>query len=376
MGRHSAGHGESFTFVPAAGTAAVSRRAARQAELRATGELPAIATPVAVTPAVSYGASLAEISTVTNVSRPRFSSFRSRAAVVAAVAAASGIGAVGSVTANPADATPVANTAAIAPVDAATATQATFTVTVDGQTRTISSSATTLYAALKDAGIVVGENDRVSQIMGTQVVDGAKVTITRVEKKTVTEDVADPHASSQIEDATLAKGSQEVQTAGVDGVTTNTYEVMYEDGKEVSRTQIFSSVKTARVDEVVRVGTKDVADESATSAGAAASTTVVPSGSAQEIAASMLGSYGWGSDQMSCLVNLWQKESHWNYLAQNRSSGAYGIPQALPGSKMASAGADWATNPATQIKWGLGYISGRYGSPCGAWAHSQSRGWY
>jgi hypothetical protein len=90
----------------------------------------------------------------------------------------------------------------------------------------------------------------------------------------------------------------------------------------------------------------------------------------------MLGNYGWGDDQFGCLVSLWNKESGWNYQAHNRSSGAYGIPQALPGSKMGSAGADWQTNPATQIAWGLGYISGRYGSPCGAWSHSQSTGWY
>ncbi|WP_341997528.1 lytic transglycosylase domain-containing protein [Microbacterium sp. LWH7-1.2] len=97
---------------------------------------------------------------------------------------------------------------------------------------------------------------------------------------------------------------------------------------------------------------------------------------AQATARSMIGGYGWGDDQFGCLVSLWIKESGWNYQAYNRSSGAYGIPQALPGSKMGSAGADWQTNPATQIAWGLGYISGRYGSPCGAWSHSQSTGWY
>ena len=99
-------------------------------------------------------------------------------------------------------------------------------------------------------------------------------------------------------------------------------------------------------------------------------------GDAQAIARGMLGNYGWGDDQFGCLVSLWNKESGWNYQAYNRSSGAYGIPQALPGSKMASAGADWQTNAGTQIAWGLGYISGRYGSPCGAWSHSQSTGWY
>ena len=102
----------------------------------------------------------------------------------------------------------------------------------------------------------------------------------------------------------------------------------------------------------------------------------VSSGSPRDIAAGMLGSYGWGQDQFGCLNSLWNRESGWNTYAQNPSSGAYGIPQSLPGSKMASAGSDWRTNPATQIRWGLGYIQGRYGSPCGAWAHSQSVGWY
>ena len=80
--------------------------------------------------------------------------------------------------------------------------------------------------------------------------------------------------------------------------------------------------------------------------------------------------------QFTCLVTVWNRESHWNHKAHNRSSGAHGIPQALPGSKMRSAGADWKTNPVTQIKWGLGYIDRRYGSPCGALHHMNSHGWY
>ncbi|HWI31961.1 MAG TPA: phospholipase [Microbacterium sp.] len=86
--------------------------------------------------------------------------------------------------------------------------------------------------------------------------------------------------------------------------------------------------------------------------------------------------YGWGSDQFSCLVSLWNKESGWNYKAFNASSGATGIPQALPGSKMASAGSDWQSSASTQISWGLRYIASVYGTPCGAWGHSQSTGWY
>ncbi len=86
--------------------------------------------------------------------------------------------------------------------------------------------------------------------------------------------------------------------------------------------------------------------------------------------------YGWGADQFSALEQLWQRESGWSQNAHNSSSGAHGIPQALPGSKMASHGGDWATNPETQIKWGLSYIKSVYGSPSGALASSHSRGWY
>ncbi|HZI96980.1 MAG TPA: hypothetical protein VFD41_05585 [Actinomycetales bacterium] len=90
----------------------------------------------------------------------------------------------------------------------------------------------------------------------------------------------------------------------------------------------------------------------------------------------MLADHGWSSGQFDCLDSLWQKESGWDHTAANPSSGAYGIPQALPGSKMSSAGSDWETNPLTQIEWGLGYIADVYGSPCGAWSHSQGSGWY
>ncbi|MGI5480953.1 transglycosylase SLT domain-containing protein [Streptomyces lavendofoliae] len=81
-------------------------------------------------------------------------------------------------------------------------------------------------------------------------------------------------------------------------------------------------------------------------------------------------------DQFQCFSNIVDHESTWNYRATNPSSGAYGLVQALPGSKMASAGADWQTNPATQIKWGLNYMNERYGSPCGAWSFWQANHWY
>ena len=98
---------------------------------------------------------------------------------------------------------------------------------------------------------------------------------------------------------------------------------------------------------------------------------------AQAYAFSVMPSFGWdNADQRWCIVMLWNRESGWRTNAYNASSGAYGIPQSLPGSKMATVGADWRTNYGTQIWWGFYYIAGRYGSPCGAWAHSESHNWY
>ena len=106
-----------------------------------------------------------------------------------------------------------------------------------------------------------------------------------------------------------------------------------------------------------------------------ASTTATMSGSPQQIAQELLAQQG-ESSQFSCLNDVWEKESGWNVSASNPSSGAYGIPQALPGDKMASAGPDWQTNAETQIKWGLQYIDSTYGSPCAAWSHEEADGWY
>jgi len=116
--------------------------------------------------------------------------------------------------------------------------------------------------------------------------------------------------------------------------------------------------------------------QAAADAAAAAARANTPEGAkafARDLAASQ---YGWGESEVGCLVNLWQKESGWDYQALNASSGATGIPQSLPGSKMATAGADWQTNAATQVRWGLDYIARAYGTPCSAWSHSQSVNWY
>lgn len=128
-----------------------------------------------------------------------------------------------------------------------------------------------------------------------------------------------------------------------------------------------------------RRGETDPAQEAALAAGTGPAITGsvdLADGDPRDIARALMGEFGFGSDQFGCLDSLWTRESNWNPAAHNPSSGAHGIPQSLPGSKMASVGPDWATNPVTQITWGLGYIQDRYGSPCAAWGHSQARGWY
>ncbi len=97
----------------------------------------------------------------------------------------------------------------------------------------------------------------------------------------------------------------------------------------------------------------------------------------REIARQMMqNKYGWGADQFSCYNSIIMRESKWDIYADNPHSSAYGIPQALPGSKMAAFGSDWRTNPATQIRWGLDYVDQRYGTPCQAWSFKRSHGWY
>ena len=122
-----------------------------------------------------------------------------------------------------------------------------------------------------------------------------------------------------------------------------------------------------------RAAEAQAAAEAAAAAALAAANT--PEG-AKATARQMIAEYGWGGEQFSCLEKLWTRESGWNYQAYNGGSGATGIPQSLPGSKMASVGPDWQTNASTQVRWGLNYINGSYGSPCAAWAHSNATNWY
>lgn len=121
----------------------------------------------------------------------------------------------------------------------------------------------------------------------------------------------------------------------------------------------------------VQASAADSAPAATSADSAPASSYTTPVGTAQAYAAEQVS-----ASNFSCLVNLWNRESGWNTHAENADSGAYGIPQSLPGSKMATAGSDWADNYKTQINWGLSYIASAYGSACNAWAHSNAYGWY
>jgi hypothetical protein len=134
----------------------------------------------------------------------------------------------------------------------------------------------------------------------------------------------------------------------------------------------------ANPEQILESENSSTTSSSETTGGTGITTIAPPSNptAAEETGKSMLASFGFSSSQWSCLYSLWQRESGWNVYAENAASGAYGIPQSLPGSKMAAAGADWATDAATQIRWGLGYIKSVYGTPCAAWGNEEADGFY
>jgi hypothetical protein len=137
-----------------------------------------------------------------------------------------------------------------------------------------------------------------------------------------------------------------------------------------------AEVAAARNAHDAAVARAEAAAQEAAQAAAALAQANTPDGARATARQMAADRFGWGDSQFSCLNSLWQKESGWNYQAYNAGSGATGIPQSLPGSKMATAGSDWQTVAATQISWGLDYIARAYGTPCSAWSHSQATDWY
>jgi resuscitation-promoting factor RpfB len=205
------------------------------------------------------------------------------------------------------------------------------------------------------------------------------IQVQRVETKKVTRKFdLDFDTRTTKDDDRYADEGDLVRSKGEQGVRTRVVVLRTVDGKVVSRKVISDEVTKKPVDRVVVEGTKErpVEEEAPVEETSVETSAPAPTGSVKEIGQQMAAARGWTGEEWTCLELLWERESGWNYQAANPSSGAYGIPQALPGSKMGTAGSDWATNPATQIEWGLGYIADRYGTPCGAWGHSESVGWY
>jgi hypothetical protein len=160
-----------------------------------------------------------------------------------------------------------------------------------------------------------------------------------------------------------AHDGHQVAAASSSNTLTRTAGLDRAPGREVSRSFVRPPLASEQ-----RTTKTAALSTAAQSLSRAATVTVAPS-DPRDIARQKLAEFGWDASQFTCLDAIWTRESNWNYRAENVYSGAYGIPQSLPASKMASAGSDYLTNPATQIEWGLRYIQGSYGSPCGAWAY-------
>lgn len=251
--------------------------------------------------------------------------------------------------------------------DIALRTPKRVTVVHDGKRTAVTTTDATASQLLSDLSLQLGPYDRLSPGKAAALHDGTVIRLTRVRHRAVIATRTVPYSVRSINDSSMPAGQTKIVTAGRTGLVRVAYAVIYVNGKRVGTTKVVRSVIRAPRTQVQRVGTHRAAPRYTYSGSP---------GSAQSIARSMMmRDYGWGSDEFSCLVQMWNNESGWRTNAYN-PSGAYGIPQALPGSKMSSAGPDWQTSATTQIKWGLGYIASRYGTPCGAWGFWQAHNYY
>jgi resuscitation-promoting factor RpfB len=256
----------------------------------------------------------------------------------------------------------------LTPTDLKLSTIKSVTLTQGTQVSQLTTTDAYVGDLLHELGVTLGPDDTVTPAASVKITPGDNIVVQRITHATVAAQAPVPFATTSTNDATINKGTTKVVTPGKNGVAAVVYAVVYVDGVETGRTVVSSTTITPPTNQVQKVGTKAAPAVSS-------APIVVDPGSAQAIAQQMLLARGWGNDQFQCLLQIWGHESGWRVNAAN-ASGAYGIPQALPGSKMAAYGADWRTNPATQISWGLAYIAGRYSTPCGAWSSWQAKGWY
>lgn len=231
-----------------------------------------------------------------------------------------------------------------------------ISVDLFGKTESFRTQAKTVEDFLKEKKIVLGKDDGISIDLKTQISNGLNFRIWRNGKQTLTVEEPTDFQTETIQDANKDSGYKEIKEAGEKGTKSVTYEVEMQNGKEISRKKINETEIKAAKKQVVIVGTK----------------TSLPAGSHTD----WMSAAGISASDQGSANAIISQESGWRVNATNRSSGAYGIPQALPGSKMASAGADWQTNPITQLKWMNSYVVGRYGSWQNAYAHKKSKGWY
>lgn len=244
------------------------------------------------------------------------------------------------------------------------------TVVHDGERQAVTTTRATVGGLLEDLGITVGAQDRLSTPRTTAISPGSVILLERVVQRTKSRLVSVKYPVTTRKDNSLYVGTRKVLREGRAGAAKITYALVYVDGKLTSHTVIETNSLREPQAKIVKVGTKhDARPANTPNAG-----TPDP-GSAKAIAKKLLSARGWGNDQYDCLVQMWNRESGWRVNAAN-PSGAYGIPQALPGSKMSSAGSDWQSSATTQITWGLGYIAARYNTPCGAWSFWQAHNYY
>lgn len=255
------------------------------------------------------------------------------------------------------------------------------------------STSTSVQEILEQEGIQLGDDEIVTPDITGELADDNVIVITKGKKEV---DTPEKHISEEellnsytaivekkvtieeeipfeTETNDKSNGSEEtvekVVQAGSTGLKEVTYDIKLQNGEETEKEIISEEIIEEPVNKIVEIREKLVVRGN-TSRGTGTA------GEAQAYAQQRCAAYGWSDYDFECLVALWNRESGWNVNAHNSSSGAHGIPQALPASKMASAGSDYLTSYETQVDWGLSYISSRYGSPSAAWSHSQSTGWY
>ncbi len=215
---------------------------------------------------------------------------------------------------------------------------------------------------------VIELSESSSEVSKDDVIDNYASIVEKIviEEETIPFETITKDVSNNAKDTT-----NKVIQEGKDGLKKITYKIKYQNDEEIEKTKISEEIVKKPVDKIVQVNAK-----ATVRSGLSRAATSGSKAEYQAYAKERCADYGWSDYDFDCLVALWNRESRWTVNACNSYSGAYGIPQSLPASKMASAGSDYLTNYKTQINWGLSYISSRYGSPSAAWAHSERTGWY